>query len=780
MLLFYHVHPYIWLVSGNNLLIKTQIDELRRILFSKLDVVNKMCILKKQKLKIQKQYLRKTPVQKVKVFTPTPSKRPIGRKMTEFKKRQEEMVIIQKKEEINTMEKEINKTIRDINEEKSKIQKHIEKLKDECRLPKTCQVKLENLKDTYSNSSLKAILTLANGDVPNNKHARKSLCVEDYIQRLFKDDGPEADPENNDNYETESQDDSSQKSGLEDFDSFTEVISKKLNIKPEEASPSLILSKFRNNLNKKLQQSRSSSFVDESEVIELGLDDFKEEEHLVEEIFYEGIDYDETFEERVMKTFSGDWSENNAINNGIKQEDSNLVHENENSSYIIQDLNEYRPPSHSKEYYNINDVTIMKLPVASHQPSSSPPTENTQQIENTFNSEEQSSLRDREEGMSNLRHMENSHSTDQSIRSTLLNNQNKPTETKAFIRRIIQSSLETKLADLEAKAELARLSLQHLNEKKFKANRELKLLGLEADAKLARQSLQQLKEGKYTVNHEHENIEHNITSEDNTLKLPYVFENDNKCLKKTFSNENSLDHKLKSLFKNNNLRNLLKRKLTSNESDKNDLGSEEEKRKRDSLSSHQMSDLEGNEMQEDRGTATENVNIDEQIATSSSTNHKAKMVLDKPKLCETKNMAKNVENKRTKNNERKTKIVVQEVHDFGLRRNIIKIDKKKSKKPRALTLPGESSKLLLLKSHAHRIESKTKVIKVKAKRKQPNKEKFEEFDSSDKSKQLLENLKQQIFNKLHRQENTKRATEVKQEIERRLRRKEKLKAKRKK
>uniref|UniRef100_A0A8D9ENV2 Uncharacterized protein n=1 Tax=Cacopsylla melanoneura TaxID=428564 RepID=A0A8D9ENV2_9HEMI len=122
------------------------------------------------------------------------------------------------------------------------------------------------------------------------------------------------------------------------------------------------------------------------------------------------------------------------------------------------------------------------------------------------------------------------------------------------------------------------------------------------------------------------------------------------------------------------------------------------------------------------------------------------------------------------------------------------------KKPLALTLPGDSSKLLLRKAPQHvtrmdsrdflknRIKTKRKKSteaeelqtnlellknKIKSRRKSS---KAEEFESSDsKSKKLLETLKQQIFEKLHRQDNVKRSAEIKQEIEKRLRRKEKLK-----
>lgn len=638
------------MVPGNNMLVRTQIEELRRILFAKLDAANKMHLINVQKIEIAKQAKRRAfrPVEVLKKVKkrPKPAKTIVRNVKIQSMSIQEE-----RKQKMNsTLD-----VIRNLEQKKTQLQNHIDKLN-----------KLEDISAEMEN------LIKAEFEIVNTE------CKQD--EKI---------------------------SSLGDFDSFTQVVSKKLNLKPEEASPSSILSKFRNNLNKKLQRGSNGKYnVPETEFI---VDNIKEEEYIVEEVFFDDMNPEDMYED-----------------------------ENEQCEYKAK-------PS----TYNINDITLTKVPNA-------PPS--SKQIDNSFLMKQICSSKP-----SNVLH-------NLDIEKVLLKDRTKAllqihaldTEPDPYEkekarekRQALQDLLYHKLEQLEADATLAKKCLFSLDIKK-------------THVKKGRPQMHRL-ENPVTTNFGLKRVMYPLSS--NTIKprkeieearknmdggfIPYVVEkakkdrnycvfvdaeerkSDPTVLLKT---SDDLDEKLKALFKNNNLKGkLMKQKV---------IGSDESKEMK----------LEGNANQDEIDFKIENQ--PEEIP------NKAYDTVYSPDIdskvttgpCRFKNRA---------NTKRKKAGMV--VHEVTLPRKV-----KRDKKPK-LNLPGESSKLFFLRLKNSDLlrgsrpllkpPNDCRTFKPKAKR---------DGEKLDKSKQLLERLKQQIFDKLHQQEKVRNTVDVKLELENRLRKRGKL------
>ncbi|KAI5701259.1 hypothetical protein M8J75_007816 [Diaphorina citri] len=677
------------LFSGNNLLIKTQIEELRRILFTKLDSVNRQHTINVQKLKTLKQAKRKTSNQKVQVFRRDP---------VEPSKIDRDPLVASKIDKDPFVPSKIDK---------------------DPFVPSKIETKtLKNQRrSTTSNMEQKLSFTLQ--DIHNQK-----CLIEKQMEKLVKSELLErenAAVEDNVIVKSEPLEDS-------DFHSFTQIVSEKLKLKPEESSPSSILNKFRNNLNKKLQDQRAKC-QDETQVsiIELGLDDFKDEEDLVEEVFYEDI-----IPEDVQ--LPNRWNEDSHVTS----QNEPTVDECNDSSYVIENISNYRPDymSDGISSYNINHVTLTKLPTASKQTSKLEHSRDKTESTKLYNLDiEKALLEDRPKALRQLDSMVEL-PKDKSIQNKFLNNPKKFSNKilGANERRVIKTYLQNRLSELEHEAELARKHMAILDQRKTKAKKEINL----------QRPIKEITDGS-----EEEHI------------IPDV----------DLSQATNLDKKIKALFQHNNLKgNLKKRKLPAMDPE---------------LNHNNVKNVLDNRKGNSKG------NVENRFITLSNVKTNSKIVIDKEKIC----YSDSTENNDSITYEYDDQNEVQVSKDrLGRKLELPYVYSGRGRPPNclltpakkcfnnsgkkttdiALSLPGKSTKLKKKRSHRpHWLESgDAQRLCHKSKRK-PTSSHVPESKEQSNSKKLLENLKKQIFDKLHKQDNTKRAAEVRKEIERRLRRKEK-------
>uniref|UniRef100_A0A8D8YQ03 Uncharacterized protein n=1 Tax=Cacopsylla melanoneura TaxID=428564 RepID=A0A8D8YQ03_9HEMI len=795
------------LFSGNHLLIKSQIDELRGILFKKLENVHKTLAEKQRTRKKLKQASRKMTLQKV-CTRPTP----VQNNSVEKKIRDTKI----KNNNLHTMTQQVSSSLQNIQVKKCKIKGHIDRLIQGDRPRHVKSANMHTMEQDI-NSSLQNI-------------QEKKSKIKAQIESLLEEYQNESNHHESYNSLKRKSQTINQESTLEDFDSFTQVISKKLKLKPGEASPSLILSKFRNNLNKKLNSvcQVKNEIVDDQEenqvsFIELDLEDYREEEALVEEVFFED-DHSDYIEDRVIKSFSGGWYGDNT-DTGFKNteyRETAAAEETHDSSYIIQDLTNYKPHPEENQVmsYMINDVTLTKLPSTPHQPVLQQPNQPvyehlilSEQVEKLVQKTrtkpvhfdlasadiEKSLLKDREKAMWQLEHMVDQASKDKTIWNKFLRQLNKTDDVIVTTsnREIVQEHLETRLKELEDKAELARKSLLLLNKNKRKTNKELGDLCTKDST--GKSFINKNFEGKPYVLKKSNDSHSNITVKAASPQKPYVPRKIHKLSKVIVQNNSLLEspeinNKLKALFKNNNLKGtLMKKKFVNHEEEViNNINSNSDGESQN-ISNGNLETTNDNEVSTDR------------FITLSNPKTNTTVTVGRPKMSTTmrKLNEDSIKNNSAVNFNVEVALLRKNVHEG---KKSLKTIAPRSfvipsiKKPLALTLPGDSSKLLLRKAPQHvtrmdsrdflknRIKTKRKKSteaeelqtnlellknKIKSRRKSS---KAEEFESSDsKSKKLLETLKQQIFEKLHRQDNVKRSAEIKQEIEKRLRRKEKLK-----
>ncbi|KAL1456923.1 hypothetical protein WDU94_001609 [Cyamophila willieti] len=370
------------LFSGNYLLIKAQIDELRGILFKKLENVHKILAVKQRELQKLKQASRKTPLHRVQVFTrPTPPKiNSVERKIRDAKRKNNNLHTMtqeinsslqniqdkkckikahmdrlnendlpaykkKKNNELHTIQQEINSSLLSIQNKKRKIKEHIDNLLEDA-LPeygKKTNNELHSMEQEISSSlqniqekkrqirahieslledAMPCLTGIQNEYVAPNHYENDDEDIEDCVIKSMSERRCGGNTSTVDDNVEYSQIHNSlkrksptfkQESSLEDFYSFTRAMSHKLKLKPDQASPSLILSKFRNNLNKKLNSVKTEMTEDQDEnqaYVQLDLEDYREEEALVEEVFFEDVHSDD-IESRVIKSLSGAWSGGN-------------------------------------------------------------------------------------------------------------------------------------------------------------------------------------------------------------------------------------------------------------------------------------------------------------------------------------------------------------------------------------------------------------------------------------------------------------------------------------
>lgn len=668
-------------------MIKTQIEELRRILFAKLEAANKMHLINIQRIRSAKQAKRKFANQmKIEVLKKVNKRTPAITNVNETRRLASSI----------EREVEINSTLQEIQERKSKIQEHIDKLS-----------KLEDISHEME-KQIKEEIDLDDNELPSTE------CEEGINESV----------------------------ALADFDSFTQVVSKKLNLKPEEASPSSILSRFRNNLNKKIQEEANRNYI-ENGTNDSVIDDFKEEDYIVEEVFFEDINPED-----------------------IDEYDS---------SYILPDNPELST-------YNINDITLTKVPSAS---PTSRPLDNSYILRRIQCSEptnvlhsldiEKVLLKDRPKALLQLQEIDR---------------EPDPQEKAKEKREALQDLLQQKLDQLEADATLARKCLLTLDRKKNKCLFTLDRMktqatkgrpkkhmlenpihsGLKVRLPIASGSrslfpLEEIESARerftdnftpYVVQKSNENRMHRVVVEANNSKEP-MEKYHPKVSKNTLNIKppkpnNDLDEKLKALFKNNNLKgNLMKRKSVNTDAE---------------LVPYKERKLEEIVNGEEVNCNEEEIDNHIEITTIPSPVFENKP--EEALQCDTVRKVDSINpHPSTKNNHNVNNKARTIVHDVTLARTV----KKEMKKPK-LVFPGDSSKLVFLKKPLvkQRIErDNLKTLKTNSKRT------VEEFDKSDsKSKKLLERLKQQIFDKLHQQEKGRRVVDVRLELETRLKKRDKM------